>query len=84
MNNGDPTDDDTDGDGTPDYLDPISDTDGDGVTDDDEEDDETDPLDPCDFILASQTVTPTSDWDSLDCDGDGVDNEDENTDGTDP
>ncbi len=84
--NGDPTDDDTDEDGTPDYLDPPanSDTDGDGVTDDDEEDDGTDPLDPCDFILANQTVPPSGEWENLDCDGDGVTNSDEVDDETDP
>ncbi len=84
--NGDPTNDDTDEDGTPDYLDPVDnkDTDGDGVTDDDEEDDGTDPNDPCDFVLGSQSVDPSSTWNGSDCDGDGVTNEDEVTDGTDP
>jgi len=85
---GDPTNDDTDEDGTPDYLDPDSgggdDTDGDGVTDDDEEEDGTDPSDACDFILANQTVEPSSEWKTSDCDGDGVTNEDEKEDGTDP
>ncbi|QBA63563.1 gliding motility-associated C-terminal domain-containing protein [Muriicola soli] len=64
--------------------DEVIDTDGDGVTDPDEDRDGTDPLDPCDFVLASQTVTPTSDWDALDCDGDGVTNDDELEDDTDP
>ncbi|MER3373409.1 MAG: gliding motility-associated C-terminal domain-containing protein [Allomuricauda sp.] len=83
--NGDPTNDDTDEDGTPDYLDPKDkDTDGDGVTDEDEEDDGTDPQDPCDFILSSQTVEPSEEWNNTDCDGDGVTNEDEVDDGTDP
>ncbi len=83
--NGDPTNDDTDEDGTPDYLDPQDeDTDGDGVTDDDEEDDGTDIEDPCDFILSSQTVEPSEEWNNTDCDGDGVTNEDEVDDETDP
>ncbi len=64
--------------------DDVIDTDGDGVVDPDEDRDGTDPLDPCDFLLESQTVTPTSDWDALDCDGDGVTNGDEITDNTDP
>ncbi len=82
----DPTNDDTNGNGTPDYLDPTTptDSDGDGVINTDEVTDGTDPLDPCDFILASQTVTTTTDWDNLDCDGDGVTNGDEITDSTDP
>ncbi|WP_297696272.1 gliding motility-associated C-terminal domain-containing protein [uncultured Eudoraea sp.] len=86
---GDPTNDDCSGNGTPDYLDPETttcdpDTDGDGVTDDDEVTDETDPTDPCDFVLASQTVTPSDEWNNLDCDGDGVTNSDEVSDATDP
>ncbi len=83
---GDPTNDDTDEDGTPDYLDPTNtkDTDGDGVTDEDETTDGTDPTDPCDFILAHQTVEPSEEWNNLDCDGDGVTNSDEVEDGTDP
>ncbi|MEP0131873.1 MAG: gliding motility-associated C-terminal domain-containing protein, partial [Eudoraea sp.] len=60
------------------------DCDGDGVTNGDEVTDETDPLDSCDFLLASQTVTPTDDWNNLDCDGDGVANGDEVMDSTDP
>ncbi|MGB5226935.1 MAG: gliding motility-associated C-terminal domain-containing protein [Eudoraea sp.] len=86
---GDPTNDDCSGNGTPNYLDSETttcdpDSDGDGVTDEDEITDETDPSDPCDFILASQTVTPSDEWNNLDCDGDGVTNEDEVSDGTDP
>ena len=86
---GDPTNDDCSGNETPNYLDPDTttcdpDTDGDGVTDVDEVTDETDPSDPCDFILASQTVTPSDEWDNLDCDGDGVTNGDEVADTTDP
>ncbi|MEJ1223744.1 gliding motility-associated C-terminal domain-containing protein [Sediminicola sp. 1XM1-17] len=85
-NDGNPTNDDSDDDGTPDYLDPDSrgDSDGDGVTDTDENTDGTDPTDPCDFILASQTVTPSDEWIALDCDGDGVTNGDEVADSTDP
>ena len=41
-------------------------------------------MDPCSFVLASQTVNPSEDWNALDCDGDGVTNDDEVTDGTDP
>ncbi|MDF0715478.1 gliding motility-associated C-terminal domain-containing protein [Muricauda sp. 334s03] len=83
---GDPTNDDTDEDGTPDYLDPDddTDTDGDGVTDDDEEEDGTDPTDPCDFIEEHITQPQTGDYLTADCDGDGVTNEDEKEDGTDP
>ncbi|WP_297696035.1 gliding motility-associated C-terminal domain-containing protein [uncultured Eudoraea sp.] len=86
---GDPTNDDCSGNGTPNYLDSETttcdpDSDGDGVTDEDEVTDETDPSDPCDFILASQTVTPSDEWNNLDCDGDGVTNGDEVSDGTDP
>jgi gliding motility-associated-like protein len=86
-NDGNPTNDDTDDDGTPDYLDPNDnnvDTDGDGVTDTDEDTDGTDPTDPCDFLLSSQTVTPSDEWIALDCDGDGVTNGDEVADETDP
>ncbi|GLU42379.1 hypothetical protein Musp01_00030 [Muricauda sp. NBRC 101325] len=83
---GDPTNDDTDGDGTPDYLDPTdeTDTDGDGVPDDIEEEDETDPLDYCDYIREHVTVPQSEEYLNGDCDGDGVTNQDEETDGTDP
>ena len=52
------------------------DSDGDGVTDDQEVLDGTNPLDPCSFILASATLSPNAAWNAADCDGDGV------TDGT--
>ncbi|RVT71107.1 gliding motility-associated C-terminal domain-containing protein, partial [Flavobacterium sufflavum] len=60
------------------------DTDGDGVTDSKEKTDGTDPKDACKFILASQTLAPSSVWNTSDCDGDGVTNSKEKTDGTDP
>ncbi|MCF8433934.1 MAG: gliding motility-associated C-terminal domain-containing protein, partial [Crocinitomicaceae bacterium] len=60
------------------------DSDGDGVTDDQEAADGTDPNDPCDLILASQTVTPVATWNNLDCDNDGATNGEEITEGTDP
>lgn len=50
------------------------DTDGDGVLDATEATDGTDPNDLCDFVLASQTETPSATWDSTDCDNDGVPN----------
>ena len=60
------------------------DSDGDGVADDIEETDGTDPTDSCDFVLASQTFTPSTAWNAADCDSDGVSNADELTEGTDP
>ncbi len=60
------------------------DSDGDGVADDIEEADGTDPTDSCDFVLASQTVSPSTAWNTADCDNDGVTNAEEVTDGTDP
>ena len=50
------------------------DTDGDGVLDSLEVLDGTDEMDPCDFILASQTEVPSAQWDADDCDLDGVPN----------
>ncbi len=61
-----------------------TDTDGDGVTDGDEATDATNPNDLCSFILASQTVAPSSTWNSTDCDFDGVSNSQEVTNGTNP
>jgi gliding motility-associated-like protein/uncharacterized repeat protein (TIGR01451 family) len=71
----------------------IIDTDGDGVTDEDEARDNTNHLDPCEFLLASQTLTPSQEWKDSDCDGDGLTNQEEidpdgdgiaGPDGTDP
>ena len=68
-----------------DGTDPLNpDSDGDGVLDGTEKTDGTDGLDSCDFVLASQTVTPSTAWNITDCDSDGVSNADEVTDGTDP
>ena len=53
------------------------DTDGDGVIDGHEINDITDPLDPCDFLLISQTLEPTDEWKMMDCDMDGLTNEQE-------
>ncbi|MBL4888205.1 MAG: gliding motility-associated C-terminal domain-containing protein, partial [Flavobacteriaceae bacterium] len=62
-----------------------TDCDGDGVINIDEVvGDMTDPLDLCDFVLESQTVTPSDEWEQTDCDGDGVDNGLEVEDATDP
>ena len=44
----------------------------------------TDPVDPCDFVLANQTLPPSQQWLDADCDGDGVTNGQEVIDGTDP
>ncbi|NER09189.1 gliding motility-associated C-terminal domain-containing protein [Muriicola jejuensis] len=60
------------------------DTDGDGVRDSDEQRDGTDSNDPCDFVLASQTLPTSAAWNLADCDGDGVTNYDEICDNTDP
>jgi hypothetical protein len=69
-------------DGGTDPLNP--DTDGDGVTDGTESTDGTAATDPCDFVLASQTVVPSTVWNDLDCDNDGLTNEEELDGGTDP
>ena len=60
------------------------DSDGDGVTDEDEMEDGTDPNDPCDFNPDSVTLPQSDEFLALDCDGDGVTNGDELEDGTDP
>jgi gliding motility-associated-like protein len=53
---------------------PVADTDGDGVTDAQEAIDGTNPNDVCSYLVASQTLTPTSAWSTADCDGDGTPN----------
>ncbi len=60
------------------------DDDGDGVTDEQEEIDGTDPNDPCDLVIANQTL-PTEDvFNDADCDNDGLTNEEEITGVDDP
>lgn len=88
---GDTIDPDIDGDGVTneqeiiDGTDPLkADTDGDGVIDGKEKTDGTDPKDSCKFILASQTLAPSTAWNTADCDGEGVTNAQEKADGTDP
>ena len=61
-----------------------ADTDGDGVIDGKEKTDTTDAKDACKFKLASQTVAPSTAWNTSDCDGDGLTNTQEKTLGTDP
>jgi hypothetical protein len=58
------------------------DTDGDGVSDEDEIADGTDPEDPCSFKIESQKLSPKSSWMALDCDEDGVLNGQELADNT--
>jgi gliding motility-associated-like protein len=60
---------DADGDGIPDFRD--LDSDGDGVSDAMERADGTSPTDPCAFVIAHQTLTPSAAWLAADCDGDG-------------
>lgn len=60
------------------------DSDGDGVTDSDEQNDGTNSSDLCSFNLSSQTLAPSATWESTDCDLDGVSNADELLNGTDP
>ena len=51
-----------------------ADSDGDGVTDAQEAIDGTNPNDVCSYLVASQTLSPTSAWTNADCDGDGTPN----------
>jgi gliding motility-associated-like protein len=68
-----------------DGTDPLkADTDGDGVKDGTEKTDSTDATDLCEFVLANQTLTPSTAWNTADCDADGVTNAQEVIDGTDP
>jgi len=60
------------------------DSDGDGVTDEQEVTDGTDPNDNCSFVLANQVVDPDDTWNNADCDEDGITNAAEKTAGTDP
>ncbi|MGB5436687.1 MAG: gliding motility-associated C-terminal domain-containing protein, partial [Maribacter sp.] len=62
----------------------ILDSDGDGVTDDQEILDGTDPNNPCAFNFESITEPQTGNYLVADCDGDGVTNGDEIADGTNP
>jgi gliding motility-associated-like protein len=61
-----------------------SDTDGDGVKDGTEKTDRTDGKDACKFVLANQTLTPSSAWNTADCDNDGLTNAVEKTKGLNP
>jgi gliding motility-associated-like protein len=63
---------------------PLSDCDGDGVTNGQEITDGTDPNNPCSYTASSVSLTQSGAWLAADCDGDGVTNGQEITDGTDP
>ncbi|WP_379952915.1 gliding motility-associated C-terminal domain-containing protein [Dokdonia sp. R78006] len=61
-------------------TDPLDiDTDGDGVTDGQEALDGTDPNDNCSLVVANQTETTDTAYDSADCDMDGLTNNEETT-----
>jgi gliding motility-associated-like protein len=51
-----------------------SDSDGDGVLDNQEILDGTSPTNSCDFVVAHQTLAPSTSWNTADCDGDGIPN----------
>ncbi len=51
-----------------------SDSDGDGVLDNQEILDGTSPTNSCDFVVAHQTLAPSTSWNTADCDGDGITN----------
>jgi len=60
------------------HTDPLNpDTDGDGILDGTEVTDGTDPLDPCSFVPAHITRTPSAAWKDQDCDNDGLPNGEE-------
>ncbi|MFN5422265.1 MAG: Ig-like domain-containing protein, partial [bacterium] len=65
-------------------VEPIMDTDGDGVPDHQEILDGTDLKNPCSYNKTNVTLTPGAAWNNGDCDGDGVTNAKEKSDGTDP
>ncbi|MFZ9299485.1 MAG: tandem-95 repeat protein [Chitinophagaceae bacterium] len=65
-------------------VEPIMDTDGDGVPDHQELLDGTDLKNPCSYTKTNITLTPGAAWNNGDCDGDGVTNAKEKSDGTDP
>ena len=52
----------------------VSDSDGDGVLDNQEILDGTSPTNSCDFVVAHQTLAPSTSWNTADCDGDGIPN----------
>lgn len=63
------------------FISDIPDDDGDGVSNADEAADGTNPNDPCDYLVASVSLTITS---GSDCDGDGINDADEIAAGTNP
>ena len=52
----------------------VSDTDGDGVLDNQEVLDATSPTNSCDFVVAHRTLAPSTVWNNADCDSDGIPN----------
>jgi gliding motility-associated-like protein len=53
----------------------VSDSDGDGVLDNQEVLDGTSPTNSCDFVVAHRTLAPSTAWNNADCDNDGIPNE---------